>query len=69
MTTEPAAAVVGELLDFVDEGLRFHGDRDHIRRLVGSILSEGNGASRQRRASAESDVMKHVLDETMRPPS
>ena len=72
-STEPAAVVVGELLDFIGEGLRFHGDGELVNRLVDRILAEGNGASRQRRARAErgsdADVMSFVIDETQRGPS
>ena len=73
MTTEPAETVVGELLDFVAEGLAFHGDSERVRRLVGRILADGNGAARQRRARDEAGsdgaLMDYVREQALRRPT
>ncbi len=64
----PAAAVVGEFLDHVREGLEAHGDFDEVTELVTAILARGNGANRQRAVHARRgsgvDVVARVLEET-----
>ena len=73
MTTEPAETVVGELLDFVEEGLAYHGDSERVRRLVGRIMADGNGAARQRRARDEAGsdgaLMDYVREQALRRPT
>jgi carboxylate-amine ligase len=64
VTPRPAVAVVRSLLDRVQPGLDAHGDGDVVRSLVEKILTEGNGAERQRRALGPPDVIRHVLHET-----
>ena len=68
-SAEPAAVVIGELLDFVAEGLEFHGDTERVTSSVKRILERGNGAARQRaayeRAHDLRDVVATVLRETV----
>ncbi|UDY37537.1 carboxylate-amine ligase [Dermatobacter hominis] len=53
----PAAEVVQQLVDHVADGLRAHGDLEHVQDRVGHILRQGNGAEEQRElvASAGED--------------
>jgi glutamate---cysteine ligase / carboxylate-amine ligase len=48
----PAGQVVAELLDEVGDDLAELGDRAQVEELVGRILCDGNGATRQRREAA-----------------
>jgi carboxylate-amine ligase len=66
----PAAALVGELLDFVRPGLEEAGEFEEVSWLVYDILRRGTGAQRQRDAFARSgrleDVVDLVVEETAR---
>jgi carboxylate-amine ligase len=68
---EPAEVVIGELLDFVADGLAFHEDTDRVTSTVKRILERGNGADRQRAAYRRRedlrDVVSDVLLETVPP--
>lgn len=68
MAVRPAPEVVGELLDYVREGLEAHGDAEVTAALVGTILARGNGASRQRAAFARrndtDDIVRWALEVT-----
>jgi carboxylate-amine ligase len=68
MAVRPAREVVGELLEYVRDGLEAHGDREETSALVETILRRGNGATRQRAALARrddtADVVRWALDAT-----
>ncbi|MEY2591539.1 MAG: glutamate---cysteine ligase / carboxylate-amine ligase [Acidimicrobiaceae bacterium] len=65
----PATQVVQELLEYIEDGLEAHGDRDEVAALVGQIIDVGNGASRQRRAHSRSgslrDTIRAIVDATV----
>lgn len=63
LTPRPGAAVVEELLAYVAEGLEAQGDRAEVVELVGRILEDGNGATRQRRALARRRAWPDVVDD------
>jgi carboxylate-amine ligase len=64
----PAAAVVGELLEHVGPALAAAGDAEEVHRIVDSVLTDGNGAHRQRRAYRRrerlEDVVALLIEET-----
>jgi carboxylate-amine ligase len=64
----PAAAVVEELLGYVAPALEAAGDADEVHRIVDCVLTNGNGARRQRRAYRQrerlEDVVTLLIDET-----
>jgi carboxylate-amine ligase len=64
----PAAAVVEELLEHVAPALDAAGDSDDVHRLVEAVLSNGNGAHRQRHAYRRrqrfEDVVALLIEET-----
>lgn len=66
----PAAALVGELLDYVRPGLEEAGEFEEVSWLVYETLRRGTGAQRQRDAFARSgrleDVVDLVIEETAR---
>ena len=68
VSPRPAVDVVRALVDHVRPGLEAHGDDDSVGALVDTILADGNGAERQRRArhrrDSPCDVLGHVLQET-----
>jgi carboxylate-amine ligase len=63
---EPAAVVIGELLDVVADGLEFHGDRERVTASVKGILEGGNGADRQRAAYQRRNDLRDVVAEVLR---
>jgi carboxylate-amine ligase len=64
----PAAAVIEELLEHVTPALEAAGDADEVQRIVASVLADGNGARRQRRAYRRrerlGDVVELLIEET-----
>lgn len=54
-TTRPAADVVAELLDHVDEALRDAGDHDLVSAGLTRLLAEGTGSRRQRELLGSAD--------------
>jgi carboxylate-amine ligase len=66
----PAAALVGELLDYLRPSLEEAGEFEEISWLVYETLRRGTGAQRQRDAFARSgrleDVVDLVVEETAR---
>jgi glutamate---cysteine ligase / carboxylate-amine ligase len=63
---EPAAVVIGQLLDVVADGLEFHGDRERVTASVKGILEGGNGADRQRAAYGRRNDLRDVVGEVLR---
>ncbi len=66
---ESAADVLDEFLTYISPGLEFHGDTTRVTDAVHRIVTDGNGATRQRAAYAEADdfrdVVARVLHETV----
>jgi carboxylate-amine ligase len=48
--SRPAAEVVAQFLDHVEDGLEAHGDTRRVRDLVDRVLEAGTGSTRQREA-------------------
>ena len=58
-----AAQSLDSLVDHVTPALTRLGDHDMVRAEVARVLSEGNGAARQRRAWARRQDVADVVDE------
>jgi carboxylate-amine ligase len=61
----PAADVLAEMLDHCRDGLEAHGDWDVVQDFVRRMLTDGNGATRQRRSYArDGDITAVIRDIT-----
>jgi glutamate---cysteine ligase / carboxylate-amine ligase len=58
----PVAEVAARLLDYLRPALEEEGDWEEVRELVGRALTDGNGATRQRRALANGGGFRAVVD-------
>jgi carboxylate-amine ligase len=58
----PAREMIDQLLDFVQPALQIYGDWEEISRLVGQVVQQGNGASRQRAIYRSTGSMQAVVD-------
>jgi carboxylate-amine ligase len=54
--------MIDQLLDFVQPALQIYGDWEEISRLVGQVVQQGNGASRQRAIYRSTGSMQAVVD-------
>jgi carboxylate-amine ligase len=63
LESEQAAQSLDSLVEHVRPALRRLGDHDMVRAEVARVLSEGNGAARQRRAWARRHEVADVIDE------
>lgn len=63
---EPAATVIGELLDVVADGLELHGDTERVVASVKRTIERGNGADRQRASYQRNGDLRDVVADVLR---
>jgi glutamate---cysteine ligase / carboxylate-amine ligase len=66
MRPEPVAVVVGRLVDAIRPALVSFGDMEGVERGVARLLTNGSGATRQRRTFARTGRLVDVVAEAVR---